>query len=237
MQEHKCSRKGWAVAQCEMCSRAIHYKSSWTASGYVPRVCSEECAWRKEKGEPMFPRVESLVYDSCEECGVCLFAGYSEPKRDESLSLCGICLSRAEIAASITKEEKREQLSARIRTNNINSGRLVAINCFVCGREVTKRKSEVEKLDFHYCDPTCGKTARAVKLSRKLVKYTPDFLRSLMEQDLVSCHFPGCDEPKAVPSKQNQFGLCRLHAQRVYVALCARRQVRTTIFKKHGINA
>ena len=233
MSAHRCFQKGWLIIRCKMCPRGMHYRESWS---YVPEVCSEKCAEDKARGEPQFLRIESPVFDTCEVCGVCLFAGYREPGRDKTIHFCNNCQAAKDVVACLAEENRKEELSKRLREAHLKSGRLVEVDCFLCGRKTIMRKSMAEKLDFHYCDSSCGKIARAVKLSRKLLVYTPKFLRSLMEQDRSLCHFPGCEESKSPFGKQNLFGSCRLHAQRLYVALCARRQVRKRMLEENGIS-
>lgn len=107
------------------------------------------------------------------------------------------------------------------------------MRCSLCGKKIHRRESYKAKRAF--CSNLCREVSQGLDLRERMMVYTPEFLRSLREDGLDHCPFPGCESLRAPLGPSNPFELCWVHGRRVYANLRSRKRVRERSLQAEGL--
>jgi len=234
-------RKNNVTRRCLSCSKALSVPFGRFKRG-LGKYCSRDCKETHKNAEI-----------SCENCGIIfVVTRYAARKRrfcnhqcanafniikaaermDNRACPCGVCGSPVKRYPSQFAQGNGKYCSWLCKSEARRDR--IRVRCVCCGREVIKIKSNLSRLNF--CDQRCSQSYLRDHPVR--LRYTPELLAGLLGQGGTLCSFPGCFEPRVKSRREtarwNPWGLCRLHAKRVYTSLHMRQKYREAIIEQLG---
>lgn len=217
---HRTLNSGRVLCKCKHCKRYFsvlphkirEYKNQRS-------FCSRECC---------------QMYASHKQGKECIASCFclSPRQRVASCEVCG-CLVARHISVLIRRNRR---VFCSPTCSFVDKQRRILITCALCGKEVCKEGHRMTaKTEKYFCGVFCWDFFKAQE-HREQTVYTPEFIRSLIVHVGNDCSFPNCGEERIVSTRMmNPWGLCALHASRVYRALSEKRRTRERILSAHNL--
>lgn len=242
-------RKKYCLSRCKSKAQRIRFLKSQVNNGNACEICDKSATCvpdsLRELGRGRYCKEHSY-----QQKGLALALAWktglivSKKPNIRTSTPCEIC---GKPAAFVTPRQRASgggrfcsQAHATIGTidQRLQKRRLrkVKVHCTLCHRPFKRAISQLSDLNF--CEQECYFTY--IQAHPRL-RYTPEFLRSLLEDLGETCPFPGCQSNRCkrqknrISSTWNPWRLCEYHARLVGSAMRSRQQKRKAILQEHGL--